>query len=178
VSPAGAGTVTPASGNFYAPGTPVGLLATANSAYAFNSWTGSVANPAAASTSITMSAPQLVTANFTALPALSGNITGKTGAYSARVNTISLTNSGPGVASSARIDSFRLTQTAGASCGPVVRTALPVIVGNINPASSASGNITVNYTGCSSASRFTVTFTFSANAGGVTGSKTLYNQTR
>ncbi|HTU45068.1 MAG TPA: MBG domain-containing protein [Bryobacteraceae bacterium] len=66
VSPSGAGTVTPASGGYYAAGTVVNLKASPNSGYVFLSWTGSVVNANSASTAITMSAPQNVTANFAA----------------------------------------------------------------------------------------------------------------
>jgi hypothetical protein len=60
------GTVTPASGNYYAAGTIVSLNATPNANYAFSNWTGSVANPSSAATTVTMNAPQSVTANFVA----------------------------------------------------------------------------------------------------------------
>jgi len=43
----------------------VNLTATANTGFAFSSWTGSVANANSASTTVTMSAPKSVTANFT-----------------------------------------------------------------------------------------------------------------
>jgi hypothetical protein len=59
----GGGTVAPVSG-FYAPGAVVPLTATANAGFTFNSWTGNVANPADASTTITMNAPEVVTASF------------------------------------------------------------------------------------------------------------------
>ena len=65
-SPAVGGTVSPATG-FYNSGTVVNLSATANSGYTFSGWTGSVANASSASTTVTMSAPETVTANFTAL---------------------------------------------------------------------------------------------------------------
>jgi len=58
------GTVTPASGTYYAASTIVGLTATANANYAFSNWTGNVANANSASTTVTMSGPQSVTANF------------------------------------------------------------------------------------------------------------------
>jgi hypothetical protein len=49
----------------------VGISAAANSGYVFSSWTGGVANSASASTSVIMSAPETVTANFSvqAIPA-------------------------------------------------------------------------------------------------------------
>jgi Divergent InlB B-repeat domain/Abnormal spindle-like microcephaly-assoc'd, ASPM-SPD-2-Hydin len=64
MSPSGGGTVTPATGSYYASGAVVNLSATPSSGYAFSSWTGSVANPSSASTTITMSGPETVTANF------------------------------------------------------------------------------------------------------------------
>src|SRR5208283_4985804 len=64
-SPSAGGTVTPSSGSYYNSGSVVSVTAAANSGYTFNGWSGSVANPSAASTSVTMSAPETVTANFT-----------------------------------------------------------------------------------------------------------------
>jgi Divergent InlB B-repeat domain/Abnormal spindle-like microcephaly-assoc'd, ASPM-SPD-2-Hydin len=63
-NPSAGGTVSPPSGNFYTSGTVVPLAATANAGYTFTNWTGNVANSTSASTSITMTAPQSVTANF------------------------------------------------------------------------------------------------------------------
>jgi hypothetical protein len=65
VSPSGSGTATPASGSYYASGSKVNLTATPNAGYAFTSWTGPVAAASSASTTVTMSAPESVTANFT-----------------------------------------------------------------------------------------------------------------
>jgi Divergent InlB B-repeat domain/Abnormal spindle-like microcephaly-assoc'd, ASPM-SPD-2-Hydin len=70
-SPSNGGTVSPNSGNYYNSGTVVPLTATANAGYNFSNWTGNVANSTSASTTITMTAPQSVTANFTAAPQLS-----------------------------------------------------------------------------------------------------------
>jgi uncharacterized repeat protein (TIGR02543 family) len=63
-SPTGDGAVLPATGVFYASGTVVNLSATADSGFNFSSWTGNVANASSASTTVTMSAPQSVVANF------------------------------------------------------------------------------------------------------------------
>ena len=65
-NPTNGGTVSPTSGGFYNSGTSVPLTATANAGFAFSSWTGNVASATSASTTITMTAPQSVTANFTA----------------------------------------------------------------------------------------------------------------
>lgn len=63
-SPATGGTVTPASGQFYSSGLVVPISATPNSGYSFSGWTGVVANAAAATTTVTMSSPQTITATF------------------------------------------------------------------------------------------------------------------
>jgi CSLREA domain-containing protein len=66
------GTITTPSGNYYAVGTVVSLIATPNSGYQFSGWTGAttgaIANPNLFATTITMNAPESVTANFAALP--------------------------------------------------------------------------------------------------------------
>jgi hypothetical protein len=68
VSPSGGGTITPASGTAFANGTVVNLQATPNPGYAFVNWTGNVASPNSASTTVTMSSAQTVTANFLTTP--------------------------------------------------------------------------------------------------------------
>ena len=83
---------------------------------------------------------------------------------------------GPGVANSARITALTLTQTSGPACTPVITTRFPSSVGNIAPGASATGSVTIDFTGCAPANRYTVALTYSANGGAVTGSKTLYNQ--
>jgi hypothetical protein len=63
-SPSADGTVTPASGAYYNAGTVIGVTALPNSGYSLLNWSGPVANPTALGTSVTMSAPVSVTANF------------------------------------------------------------------------------------------------------------------
>ena len=64
-NPLAGGGVTPTAATYYPAGTVVSLTATPNSGYNFSGWTGSVASAGSASTTITMNAPQSVTANFT-----------------------------------------------------------------------------------------------------------------
>ncbi|HME00133.1 MAG TPA: glycoside hydrolase family 9 protein [Terriglobia bacterium] len=112
-----------------------------------------------------------------ATTSLTGLITATSGSQSARNWTITLNNNGPFGANAAEIDSLHLTQTGGAACSPLVNPAqFPVNVGNIGWGGSALGVVTINFTGCPSNARFTVNFTFDADGGKVTGSKTLYNQ--
>jgi uncharacterized repeat protein (TIGR02543 family) len=65
VSPAGSGTTVPvAGGHPFADGTVVNLSASAASGYVFVNWTGEVANPNSAGTTVTVNANKSVTANF------------------------------------------------------------------------------------------------------------------
>jgi hypothetical protein len=68
VSPAAAGSVSPASGAYYDAGSQVTLTATANTPFVFSSWSGGT-NP------VIMNVPQSVTASFVN-PTLACNITG------------------------------------------------------------------------------------------------------
>src|SRR5258708_29276092 len=62
----GHGTVSPASGSYFPAGSTVSLLATADAGYVFSTWTGPVANPSSASTTVVMSGPTTATAQFVA----------------------------------------------------------------------------------------------------------------
>ena len=178
VSPAGTGSIQPNSGMFFPSGFMVDLEASPNAGFAFNNWTGPVANPNNPSTHVTMNAPETVTANFVVSGAatLSGRIASKAGAQNARTWTISITNSGPGGAVGTKLNSFTLTQTFGAPCAPVISTSFPLALGVIAPGSSASGNVAIDFTSCAFNARFTVTIPFSANGGAASGSIVRYNQ--
>jgi hypothetical protein len=63
-NPASGGTVTPASGTYYAANTVVTLTAKKKLGYVFVDWSGNVANALSATTTVTMSTPQAVSANF------------------------------------------------------------------------------------------------------------------
>jgi hypothetical protein len=63
-SPVNGGTVTPTSGTYYTANTVVTLTAKAKSGYVFSGWSGNVANALSATTTVTMSTPQVVSANF------------------------------------------------------------------------------------------------------------------
>ena len=66
VSPAGAGTVTPPSGDFFAANSVITIGATPNAGFVFSGWIGPVASHSSASTTVTMTAPASVTAKFAA----------------------------------------------------------------------------------------------------------------
>ena len=65
MSPRGGGTTSPAIGTHaYAEDEVVNITANANPGYAFDSWTGEVADPDSASTTVTMDEDMTVTAHF------------------------------------------------------------------------------------------------------------------
>jgi hypothetical protein len=95
-SPSAGGTVTPSSGAFYAPNTVVNLAAKSEAGYVFSSWTGSVANANNSSTTVTISGPQTVTANFvSALTVSPASINfGTVYLGSIHIQEVTLTNTG------------------------------------------------------------------------------------
>lgn len=64
----GSGTTTPAPGivHSYSEGTVVNITATPDFGWSFDGWTGNVANPNSASTTVLMDADKTITANFVA----------------------------------------------------------------------------------------------------------------
>ncbi len=61
----GSGSTTPAVSNHsYGEGTVVDITATPDSGWQFNSWSGDVADPGLATTTVTMSSDRILTANF------------------------------------------------------------------------------------------------------------------
>ncbi|MBS1828620.1 MAG: hypothetical protein JST93_25165 [Acidobacteria bacterium] len=66
VTAASGGTALPASPTFHDANAVVSVSATPNSGFYFTGWTGNVASPSAAATTVTMTAPVSITANFAA----------------------------------------------------------------------------------------------------------------
>jgi hypothetical protein len=163
---------------FFPSGFTVDLEASPDAGFAFNNWTGPVANPNNASTHVTVNAPTTVTANFVVSGGvtLSGRIASKSGPQNTRIWTIKIANSGSGGAAGAQLNSITLTQSFGTACTPVITTPFPLVLGVIAPGSSVSGNITFDFTGCPFNARFTLDIPFSANGGAATGSIVRYNE--
>lgn len=179
VSPSGAGTVSPASGGYYPAGTIVNVSTSGYAGYVFQNWSGSVANPSKASTTVTMSAPETVTANYTELPTqLAGSLNSKSGPSTARVWRFLIENTGPGAANAAQISSVTLTQTLGPPCTPQITTPLPLALGNMAPTSYVFANVTINFGSCSIFSSFNMSALLSANQGRATGTISLTRESQ
>ncbi len=184
VSPAGAGTITP--GGWFDAGTIVSISAAANTGYLFayfSSALGGSANPQ----DVTMSGPRNVVANFSAqAPQLAAMLSARTGAANARVWTITLANTGVASAVNSQITGVEVAQTGGAACtsapaitipAPPPSLANPLPLGLIPVSGSASTAVTLDFSGCAAAARFTVRISYRAD-GAYSGSTTLNNQFR
>jgi N-acetylneuraminic acid mutarotase len=162
VSPAASGTVSPASGSYHASGSQVTLTATPASAYTFSSWTGNVASTSSASTTITMSAAESVTANFSAVvPAPVVSLTPTSLSFSAvngatsGAQTVTLSNTGNASLSISGIaitgtnsSNFSQTNTCGESLAAAASCTISVTFAPSSTASfSASLSITDNAAG-------------------------------
>lgn len=104
-------------------------------------------------------------------PQLTALIASRTGALTARDWTLTVVDHG-GPASQVAISGLTFQQTGGPAC-----SAAPGVLSTFPQAVNGSGqtNVAVNFGGCASTSRFTVTIQMSA-AGGYTASTTLGNQ--
>ena len=113
-SPGGAGTYTPTSGNYYNQGTAVPITATGINGYAFTGWTGNVASPSSASTTVTMNGPETVVANFT-LPTFTISPSSATVSAAATTGSVAVTASVATGGWTAVSNSSFLTITSGAT---------------------------------------------------------------
>ena len=108
---------------------------------------------------------------------MSARVASKTGPQNARVWTVDV-YSGVTAASAAEIESFTLSQTFGPVCTPSITSpSFPDLVGDIPPSFFLSNLITIDFAGCSSNSKFTVTIPISANGGESNATVILKNQT-
>ncbi len=180
VSPVGAGSVSVSpSGPNYPEHTLANLTAYANLGYGFSSWSGNVTNPNTASTTIMMDNNESVTANLQALPqTLTGSISNKTGSQGARRWTLRVDNPNSYAVNSASLYSFDLSQTAGPTCTPTLTApaAFPASIGNISAGGYRTIQVTINFNGCNSSTRFTANFSFAGNNGANWGSASVLNQ--
>jgi hypothetical protein len=176
--PATGGTTDPAPGEHgIILDNIVVIQATPTPGNSFLEWTGPVADPANPATTVVMNQSQNVTAVFTTLTtSIAGNIAAKSGPANARDWTLSLYDNGPAGAGNTIIPSFTLTQTGGTACTPVVNTGFPLAVGTINAGQTGMANVLIDFSSCAASSRFTATFTYSANNGTVSGSVVRTNQ--
>jgi List-Bact-rpt repeat protein/Big-like domain-containing protein/centrosomal CEP192-like protein/HYDIN/CFA65/VesB family protein len=161
-NPTNGGTVSPASGTFYNSGTVVPLMATPNAGFAFSSWTGNVASPTSASTTIAMTAPQSVIANFTALKPMvnlkpiSVNF-GTVHLSSSHTEAITVTNTGGATLDFTKIslteaagnrDSFTFLNSCGSTLAPTKSCTITIgFMANRIGSSSATLNIADNAPG-------------------------------
>jgi endo-1,4-beta-xylanase len=96
---------------------------------------------------------------------LNFKVASKTGATGGtRTWTITATNPSSSPAYGTQITAFTLTQTGGAACTPVITppSSYPVSLGDIAAGNTANASFTIDFTGCSSISRFTLNMPWSS----------------
>jgi hypothetical protein len=105
---------------------------------------------------------------------LTASLGTRSGPASARIWPVVLRNVGLGAATNAQATGLSLKQTYGAACTPVVITPMPVAYGGLAVGASQTRSVTVNFTGCPAAARFSATIQYAAG-GGAGGSSTYHN---
>ena len=178
IAPAGTGTVSPATGGWYAAGTSVTVRAFPGAGYGFAGWEGPVADPQASTTRLTLDAPATIVARVLGNPVLTATIAGKSGSAPTRIWTLRFRNSGQSSAQAARIGALTLTQTFGPACTPVVTSQFPVPVGDLPVGGVANGAVTIDFGACAATARFTAGIGYNANGGAVSGTNSYGNQFR
>jgi endo-1,4-beta-xylanase len=82
----------------------------------------------------------------------------KAGAGNTSVWTLTATNGSAGTAYATQINGMTLTQTSGTACSPSITppSAYPVVLGDIPANGTASASFTINFTGCGTQAKFTL----------------------
>ncbi len=165
-NPSNGGTVAPPSGNYYNANTVVPISATPNSGYTFGNWSGNVADPNSASTTVTMAGAQSVTANFNVINDFS---------ISASPNSITLAQGGNGsstistAVTAGTADTISLVVTgapsgASATLNPTSVTAGGSSTLNVSAGTAAPGSYTLTITGTEGTVMHSTTVTLNITA--------------
>ena len=110
----------------------------------------------------------VLTQNVNSPASLSAAVTGKSGTFSGiRTWSVTVTNNGGSTASAAKLDSFWISLSG--RCQPTATTSLPVNLGDIAAGQSATGQLTINFSGCVKLAKFNARIGYSANGGAVSG---------
>jgi len=168
VSPAGGGSITPAT-KTYPANTTVQVKAKAAAGYAFSGFSGSLTgttNPQ----SITLTANANVVANFVPLaPILTAQNLGAMTVSNSTVNvTLGLKNTGNTTAGSATITSITGISVVTGSGSVSVASGVPADLGNISQGGGARTTVVFNWPSTASKITYTVNFTASGGYSGST----------
>ena len=146
-NPTTGGTVTPASGTYYAANTVVALAAKKKVGYVFTDWSGNVANALSATTTVTMNAPQAVSANF-AKPATTTTVVASSlnpSIYGQSVTLTATVTSSNGTTATGKVtfdNGTKLLGTATLSGGVAAITTSTLPVGTLTITATYDGDTT------------------------------------
>jgi sugar lactone lactonase YvrE len=145
--PVSGGTVTPTSGTYYAANTVVALTAKKKTGYVFTDWSGNVANSLSATTTVTMNAPQAVSANFvkpaTTVTVVASSLNPSTYGQSVILTaTVTSSNGTPATGKVAFDNGTKSLGTATLSGGVATVTTSTLPVGTLTITASYDGDTT------------------------------------
>jgi hypothetical protein len=173
-SPVAGGTVTPPTAFFNA-GSVVSVKGTANAGYQFANFSGGALSGSTDPQSVTVNAPTNVVANFTPVkPSLAATVGARTPSGGTMNVSLTLTNSGLGIATNATITSITAIADVNGSGTVSVASGLPLSLGTINPGGSATGQLIFNWPTTALRVTFTVNFTADGGYSGSTKITALY----
>jgi FG-GAP repeat len=179
--PVSGGMVTGAG--WYAANSSASVGAAPNSGFVFTGFNGGLSGSGTPQ-ALLMNGPKTVTGGFSTTPpaVMTGVVAAKSGASSARVWTMNLTNAGPGTAYGAQVFVLSFTQTFGVACTSapvrVMPASYPVPLGNLAVGGGTSTMATIDFSACPVNARFTVNLGYMSNGGASGGLITLVNQTQ
>ena len=162
--PAVGGNVSPSSEAFCPANTPITVTATPNAGYSFSGWEGATVTGGAQGT-LSLTAPVVLTAKFNPIssPSPSWTLSSKAGPLPARMWNFTVTNTGIAGIYDLELFQFTLTQTSGSACTPIVKSKLPLYVGNLAPGASVQMMVLLDMSSCSATPAFQVFGLFYAN---------------
>ena len=99
--------------------------------------------------------------------AIAGNLIFKSGPDNARRWLLQIFNSGIATVNAVQLNAVSLTQTGGKACAPIVVSPLPLAFAAIASGANTTADLTLDFNGCDTTSRFKVNMVISANAGNV-----------
>lgn len=112
-------------------------------------------------------------------PLFTSSVVSRTGRLSNQDWKLQISNTGTAVAQNARIESVSITESGGKTCSAALAGRnLPLTLGTIAAGSSAPGDLHLAFTGCDLTSLFSIAVKLSANAGAYSQTVTLTNQPR
>jgi hypothetical protein len=172
--PTAGGSLSPASGTFYNAGQVVPIAATPATGYAFGRWIGPVASPTSSQTTVTMTNPVTLTANFTGAVQLAVTVTITRAPYVVSGQTfqgyevgISVRNTGTATAQSVQVNLGAMTLNGLPNLTPFTHALFTLAPGSASATYFAHFASSAGAAGTSGVARYSGTYTGGTFSGSV-----------